>query len=226
MKVLVIAAHPDDETIGAGGAIARLAASGDQVTLWIATDTYEPRWEAAEKEKRRAQAESAAQILGITDLRFGGLKTMHLSAMPAIDLANAVSGVVNKVKPEVLLAPPPVDVNSDHSALFDAALVAARGLPGNPIRRFYAYEIGTTTRFAAPARAFAANTYVDITDTFQTKLSALAAYESETREFPHPRSPEGLDIIARERGLAAGFARAEAFMLVAARVAGGEARVL
>jgi LmbE family N-acetylglucosaminyl deacetylase len=226
MKTLIIAAHPDDETIGAGGTIARLTAAGGEVALWIATETYEPRWGASEKVRRRAEAEKAAEILGVADLRFGGFKTMHLSATPAIELADAVSRVVNDFAPEVLLAPPPDDVNSDHSALFDAALVAARGLPGNQVRRFYAYEIGTTTRFAAPGRAFAANTYVDVTAAFETKLAAFAAYESETRAFPHPRSAEGLEAIARERGLAAGFEYAEAFMLVAARRPSAEAPAL
>ncbi len=218
MKVLVFAAHPDDETIGAGGTIARLSAAAESVILYVATDVYEPRWPAQEKALRRAQAEKAASILGIERVLFGGFRTMHLAATPAIELSGAVSKAVEEIRPEVILAPPPADVNSDHSALFNAALVAARGLASNPVRALYAYEIGTTTRFCGPTSPFRANTYVDISGTMETKLEAMKAYETELKDAGHPRSIEGLKIIARERGLACGCEYAEGLMLVNRRI--------
>jgi len=226
MNVLVLSAHPDDETIGAGGTLARLAARDAKVHLWVATEIYEPLWPGGQKPPRRAEAERAASILGVTDVRFGGLPTMNLATMPAIELAGLVGRLVEEFRPDILLAPPPADVNSDHSAVFDAALVAARGLPGSPVRAFYAYEIATTTRFDGPAAAFRANTYVDITSTFAKKLEAFAAYQSEKRDSPHPRSPEGLEILAKERGLGCGAAYAECFMLVSRRLLGEEAPAL
>lgn len=219
MKILVLAAHPDDETIGAGGTMARLAAEGHEVSLWIATEVYEPTWPAHEKPARRAEAEKAAAALGVKSVRFGELPTMNLSSMPSIDLANIVSRAIKEHGPEVLIAPPSQDINSDHSAVFDAALVGARGLPGNAIRAFYAYEIGTTTRFAAPGKFFVPDTYVDVTDTFAKKLEAFKCYASEMRDFPHPRSAEGLEIVARERGLACGARYAEGFVTVSRRYA-------
>lgn len=217
MNILVLAAHPDDETIGAGGTIARLAAAGHKVFLWVATEIYEPIWPATQKPPRRAETEKAAEILGVSEIIFAQLPTMNLAAMPPIDLSNIVSRAVSEFHPELILCPPPADVNSDHSAVFDIALVAARGLPDNPIRALYAYEIQTTTRFAAPDRLFQPTTYVDVTDTFARKLEAFAAYETEKRAFPHPRSPEGLEILAKERGLACGFKYAEAFACIIRR---------
>jgi LmbE family N-acetylglucosaminyl deacetylase len=226
MKVLVLSAHPDDETIGAGGTIARLAAGGADVHLWVATETYEPRWPADEKARRRAEAEKAAAILGVGTVEFGGLPTMHLSSMPAIDVASAVGALVRRVAPEVVFAPPPNDINSDHSCIFNAALVACRALPETSVRALYAYEIPTTTRFLAPHASFPANTYVDISATIDTKLDAMRAYETELRDYPHPRSVEGLEIIALERGLGCGCSYAECFMLVSRRIAGEEPIVL
>lgn len=226
MNVLVLAAHPDDETIGAGGAIARLAAAGHKISLWIATEIYEPLWPANQKPPRRAEAEKAARILGVSDVRFGQLPTMNLASMPAIDLSNAVSRVVSETRPDVLLCPPPGDINTDHSAVFNVALVSARGFSDSPIRALYAYEIATTTRFAAPGRLFQPTTYVDVTDTFAKKMEAFKVYESEKRAFPHPRSPEGLEILAKERGLACGCAYAEAFICVTRRFKKDEALTL
>lgn len=226
MRVLVLSAHPDDETIGAGGVIASLARDGCDVFAWIATEVYEPHWKADERDLRAGQARDAARILGIKEVRFGGFKTMNLSATPTIELSRAVAALVADISPDILLAPPPSDINTDHATLFDAALVAARGLPETPIRAFYAYEIATTSCFLPPERAFPANTYVDITETFERKIEALAAYKSETRDFPHPRSREGLEILARERGLACGARYAEAFMLVSRRFGQKEAPLL
>lgn len=226
MKILVLSAHPDDETIGAGGTVARFSAAGDEVHLWIATEVYEPRWPAAERETRKAEAARAAEILGVKSVRFGGYHTMTLSLVPPAEISAAVTAVVAEVEPELLLAPPPGDVNSDHSALFEAALVVARGVPGNPITAFYAYEIVTTTRFCAAPAAFQPDTYVDVTETFARKLDAMRAYASELRPYPHPRSVEGLEIAARERGLACGAPLAEAFMLVARRDGPGRTPLL
>jgi len=222
VNVLVLAAHPDDETIGAGGTIARLADSGARVHLWIATEAAPPRWSEEEKESRRREARRAAEILGVESVSFGGFPTMHLRSTPALDLNSAVDEAVRETSAEVVLAPPPADVNSDHSALFDAALVACRALPESPVRALYAYEISTTTGFCPPERRFEADTWVDISATLETKLEAMRAYESELREAPHPRSIEGLTVLARERGLGCGFDYAEGFRLAGRRIGAGE----
>ena len=213
MRVLCLAAHPDDETLGVGGILARHARAGDAVTLVVATVAYEPRWSADVIARKRRECLAAARILGIADVQFLGFQSMHLNALPAMELNDAVGRAVADARPDIVYAPPCDDINRDHAVLFDAALVATRPTGGPAPRKLYSYEIPTTTRFNLPGR-WHANSYHDIADTLETKLAAMAAYETELREPPHPRSIDAIRAFARERGAALGRPYAEALMLV------------
>jgi LmbE family N-acetylglucosaminyl deacetylase len=213
MRVLCFAAHPDDETIGAGGTLARYAAEGAETFLLVATSAYEPRWSAESIAAKRDECLAAAEVLGIRDVRFLALKTMHLANLPSIDLADAISATMADVEPDVVLAPPCHDLNTDHAALFNAVNVATRATGTGAPAKLYSYEICTTTRFNVGA-AWLPNTYVNISDWLEAKLKAMQCYQTELRQAPHPRSLEGLRIMAAERGAAMGMAAAEALMLV------------
>ena len=214
MKVLIVAAHPDDEVIGAGGTIARRVADGDAVSLLVMTEIWEPRWPESERAVRTAEVEAAAKVLGVREVRFGGFPAAKLSTCAGVALVDAISGAIEAVGAEVVYLPPGVDIHRDHVEVFSAGLVATRPLPDSTVREVYAYEIGTTAHYGRPDAGLAPNVYIDISDHMQTKLEAMACYASELRELPHPRSLEGLKIIARERGLAIGVEYAEAFQLV------------
>lgn len=213
MRVLCLAAHPDDETLGAGGTLLRHRESGAETLLAVATVAHQPRWSAEQIRAKRDECLAAARILRFSDVRFFELPTMHLAALPAIELCDPVQRVVDDWRPDVVYAPPFDDVNSDHSALFAAALVATRPIgPGRP-RTLYSYEIPSTTRFAVASR-WQANTYVDIGPCLERKLAAMSEYRTELRQPPHPRSLEGIRVFARERGLSVGLGHAEAHMLI------------
>ena len=216
MRVVVLAPHPDDETLGAGGTIARHVAEGDEVHLIFMTETYPPLWQEGEKPKRQAEARAASKALGAAGATFAGFPTMRLNTVPAIELAGYLIGRFRELSPEVVYAPPVGDVNQDHEAVFQAALVACRSLPGNTVRRFLSYEIPPTARFANPidAARWLPNVYVDITAHIDRKLAAMKRYPSELRKPPHPRSLEGIRLYARERGLTLGIEYAEAFCLI------------
>ncbi|MBU0639242.1 MAG: PIG-L family deacetylase [Planctomycetes bacterium] len=213
MRVLLLAAHPDDEVIGAGGTLLRHRAAGDVTTLVVATVAYTPRWPADVVRRKRAECLAAAELLGVPDVRFLEFRTMHLNALPAIELNDAVGQSISDVAPDVVYAPPCGDLNRDHAVLFEAALVATRPAGRAGPAQLYSYEIPTTTRYNV-GTGWQANTYVDVTEHMDAKLAAMAAYETELREPPHPRSLEGLRIMARERGAAVGLQYAEAHMLV------------
>lgn len=216
MQVAVIAAHPDDETLGVGGTIGRHVADGDTVHVIVMTETYPPVWQESEKARRQEQAREAAAVLGVAGITFAGFPTVKLNALPAIDLAGYLIAQLRQLSPAVVYAPPFGDVNQDHEAAFRAALVACRPLPGCTVRALYSYEIPPTTRFANPADTarWQATTYVDITAHLDRKLRAMACYAAELRELPHPRSMEGIRLYARERGLSVGCEYAEALCLV------------
>ena len=218
MKVLVVAAHPDDEVIGCGGTIARHVANGDVVYLLILTEIYAPDWDMKEFDQRKKEALSAAKVLGIKEVMFGGFPTVKLNTVPTIALTAKLQAAVAKYQPQVVYIPPRGDINADHDAAHRAALVGCRPLFNSPVRKLISYEIAPTTRFNPPGEGvFAANYYLDISKYLKAKLRAMRQYRLELRKDPHPRSLQGLTVFARERGLAIGVDYAEAFCLLLSR---------
>lgn len=216
MRVLVIAAHPDDEVIGAGGTIARHVAHGDDVYWCVVTQACSPRWPEEIQAEARHQVERVQQVLGIREVFFCGFPTVELNTVPHIDLCSALQCVVDQVQPEAVYTTPGDDINQDHRLVYGATLVATRPLPNRSIRRVLSYEASTTTRYGLPAGSsgFVPNVFVDIARYLDKKLEAMSCYQAELREYPHPRSLEGLRLLARERGLSVGLEAAECFQLV------------
>jgi LmbE family N-acetylglucosaminyl deacetylase len=212
MRVLAISAHPDDETIGAGGTLARHVAEGDEVFWCVVTQGYNPPWSHHVLEEAQRQVNAVQQVMGFREVFRCGFPTVKLNTIPHIELTSAIQAVVDKVLPEVVYAPSLCDINPDHRLVCEAALVAARPLPGGTVKRLLSYEIGPTVRYGATA--FQPNVYVDIAAYLDKKLQAMACYHTELREYPHPRSLRGLEQIARERGLSVGLEAAECFQLL------------
>ncbi len=216
MKILAISAHPDDEVIGAGGTLAKHIAAGDEVYWMVVTQGYTPDWPQSVLDRAQEQIGEVQELLGIKQVFRLGFPTMHLNTIPSIVLAGAMQKVVNEVRPDVVYTTPRNDVNEDHRMVFNATLVACRPLPGSSIKRLLSYEIITTTRFGSPAgcQMFEPNVFVDISEHLETKVQAMAIYETELREFPHPRSLQGLRILSQERGMSVGLEAAECFELI------------
>jgi LmbE family N-acetylglucosaminyl deacetylase len=123
---------------------------------------------------------------------------------------------MDEVGPAIVYTTPPNDLNLDHRLVHDCTLVAARPLPGCPVQRLLAYEIGPTGRYGLPAGSFpfVPNVFIDISEYLDKKLEAMSCYETQLRELPHPRSLEGLRLLAEERGLSVGLPAAECFQLI------------
>jgi LmbE family N-acetylglucosaminyl deacetylase len=216
LRVLVIAAHPDDEVIGAGGTIARHVAEGDTVFWCVVTQGCPPFRTDEQLSKARDQVRAVQKVLGIEDVFFCGFPTVQLNTIPYRKLSSALQAVVDEVQPSTVYTTPSSDLNLDHRLVHDCTLVAARPLPGCPVRRLLAYEIGLTARFGQPSGSslFVPNVFVDISDYLDKKLEAMSCYETQLRDPPHPRSLEGLRLLAEERGLSVGLVAAECFQLI------------
>jgi N-acetylglucosamine malate deacetylase 1 len=212
-RVIVIAAHPDDETLGVGGTIARHAANGDEVHIIFLTDGIGARGANKAAARRRATAaRTASEILGGRPPRFLGFSDNRLDAVPLLDVAQAIEKIIAEVQPDTIYTHHAGDLNVDHEICQRAVLIACRPLPGSTVRRIFAFEVVSSTEWSAPeSRAFSPIRFVDISRTIATKRRALEAYAEEMRPFPHPRSLEGIDALARHRGASAGLAAAEAF---------------
>lgn len=215
-RVLVIAPHPDDETIGAGGALARHIALGDELFWCIVTQGYSPPWSEESLIHAGEQIDQVQKVYGFQKVFRLGFPTVRLNTIPHIDLCTAIQNVMKEVMPDIVYTTSRNDINPDHRIVYDCTLVAVRPLPGNVVRRILSYELGYTGLFGVPAGAsmFQPNVFVDITSHMEKKLTAMSCYETELREAPHPRSIEGIKLFARSRGLSMGFEFAECFELV------------
>ena len=216
MRVLVIAAHMDDEAVGVGGTIVRHVRAGDQVTVCVVCKrAYDHRFDEAAIAIERQATKDAAARLGYTDLRFLELRDELLDER-LLDVIVPIEQIVNDVRPATVYTHHRGDANQDHRAVFQASMVACRSIAPNPPDRILCYEVASSSDQAAPFPEFAfqPNTYVNVAGELPVKLAAVECYRRELREFPHPRSVRGLEVLARKRGMEAGLEAAEAFMLV------------
>jgi len=215
-RVLVLAPHPDDEVLGCGGTIARLADQGQEVHVAIMTSGRPPRFAAEGVALVRAEAEAAHRMLGVAETYFGDLPAAELDTVAHADLNAAVSDVVQRVRPDTLFIPFIGDLHLDHKLLFRAALVAARPRGANYPARILAYETLSETNWLAPYldQSFTPNVYLDISATLDRKIAAFRAFASQCKEFPDERSPEALTALARSRGATVHLMAAEAFVLI------------
>jgi LmbE family N-acetylglucosaminyl deacetylase len=214
--VLVIAPHPDDEVLGAGGTMARLAAEGREVHVCIVTSGEPPRYDTAQTERVRAEAARAHERLGVTETHWLGFPAAGLSETPHADLNAGIAQLVQALAPDLVLVPHPGDMHLDHQACFTSTLVACRPHQATYPPLIMAYETLSETNWNAPhlTPGFLPSVFVDISDTLEAKLDAFALFESQVRPAPHERSPETLRALATLRGATVHRDACEAFVPV------------
>jgi len=222
VKVLVIAAHPDDEVLGCGATAARLVLEKHEVHFAILGEGITSRHaqrsdaDAGQLSLLHRQARAAAAKLGARSLTLRQLPDNRLDTIPLLDVVKVVQELVDELRPDVIYTHHQGDLNIDHGVIHRAVLTATRPTAGQPVREIYAFEVPSSTEwaFGRSQLAFRPNVFVDVTATLEAKIAAMACYETETREFPHPRSPEALRVIASRWGTVVGCKAAEAFELV------------
>lgn len=210
-RVLVVAAHPDDELLGCGGTAALHARAGHRVTSVIMCEGESLRY-GPEGVGQSAHAERAARMLGVAECRQLKFPDQRLDTLTLTEIITPLEQVVRDVRPHVVYCQFGGDVNLDHQLLFKALLVATRPTE-SCVEAIYAFDTASSTEWAFP-RTFVPDTWVDITSTLETKLKAMTCYESEMREYPHPRSLEGLTNRAKAWGNQCCLDAAEVFMTV------------
>jgi LmbE family N-acetylglucosaminyl deacetylase len=209
--VLVIAAHPDDELLGCGGTVALHARRGHRVTAVIVCEGESLRY-GVEGVGQRAHAAAAAAELGVAELRQLGLPDQRLDTLPLLDIVQALEKVVAETRPGIVYCQHGGDANRDHKVVFDAALVATRPTVAG-LRAVYAFDTASSTEWGFP-RSFVPDTWIDVSATLEQKLRAMACYESELREWPHPRSLRALRARAEAAGSRCLMPAAEEFMTI------------
>lgn len=223
-RVLVVAAHPDDEVLGCGATIARLAREGREVYIAILGEGVTSRCEKGEKadwklvERLHAASKQVASLLGAKDLFMHSLPDNMFDTVPLLDVVKIIEKIVKEVRPRTVYTHHAGDLNIDHSITARAVLTATRPVAGCPVRELLAFEVPSSTEwsFQQYEPMFHADVFMDVQATIEAKIKAMELYEGETRPFPHPRSAEALRAIARRWGSVVGAEYAEAFSLVRA----------
>jgi len=221
-KILLVVAHPDDEVLGPGGTVSKYALAGVNVDCLIlgegTTSRAKSRCAADPVQVRQLNdcARQAAQHLGINNLFFAGLPDNRFDSLDLLDIVKLIEQYVEQLHSERIYTHHAYDLNLDHQITFQAVLTACRPQQGCPVKELLCFETLSSTEWQMPSKekAFTPNVFVDISPTIELKKKALAEYASELRNYPHPRSPEGIEIIARRWGLVVGKKFVEAFELI------------
>jgi LmbE family N-acetylglucosaminyl deacetylase len=221
-SILVVAAHPDDEILGCGGTMTRLAREGHEVRIAILGEGISSRYARREEADERqlahlhAQAQLAADAVGAEELVLCKLPDNRMDAVPLLDVVKIVEELVTRFRPQVIYTHHPGDLNVDHGIVHRAVLTATRPVAGQCVSEIYAFEVPSSTEWAFQRLEplFRPSVFVDIAETLETKVRALACYDTEIRESPHPRSAEALRAIATRWGSVVGLPAAEAFELI------------
>ncbi len=219
-KILVIAAHPDDEVLGMGGSIAKFTAEGKEVHLLIVTDgstsQYGTRDDIAQiLRQKKKETENAASLLGISSVIYGELPDMMLDMTPHTKINAVIEKAIEELKPDTVFTHFWGDVNKDHRCVYESTLVAVRPVCTQTVRELYCYSVPSSTEWT-PSRAdtaFLPNVFIDIEKHKEKKYSAMEAYKTELREYPHPRSVRHLRELDTAVGLQVGCGASESFVL-------------
>ena len=221
MKVLVIAAHPDDEVLGCAGTIARLVQEGHEVHTLLLGGGIAARFpddDVVEDEVALLRSESIAvsKLLGVADVHHCSFPDNRFGSVPLLEIVKTIEELLQVLEPQVVYTQHGADLNLDHAVVFRATLTATRPLSSTSVRELYSYEVASSTEWAFQQfePVFNPNVFVDITDTIDTKIKAMEIYTGEIRLSPHPRSPEALRAIALRWGSVIGVEFAEAFSLI------------
>lgn len=208
-SVLVFAPHNDDEVLGVGGTIRKHVLKGDNIAICEVTSG--PHFKAIQEEARNAHKKLGVERSYFLNFPVGELRNIKQS-----DINNSIVKIVNDIAPQIAYVPFIGDMHIDHRETIESAMVALRPFHCKTIKEIYMYETLSETgwNLTQPDRTFIPNVWVDITDTFSDKIEAMLCYQSQICEYPHPRSIEAIETLARFRGSTVGVCYAESLMAV------------
>lgn len=216
-KILIVAAHPDDEILGCGGVISRSARENKQIYVIILGEGVTSRFatrkdglKSNDLKKIKGAVKEAAKTIGIKKTVTFNFPDNRFDTVPLLDIIKVIEKTKNDVRPDILYTHHPSDLNIDHQITYKAVLTVCRPIAGETVKEIYSFEIPSSTEWNFPNK-FMPNVFVDISKDIDRKIKALQCYKTELRPFPHPRSLEAIRHNARRWGSVAGVDYAEAF---------------
>jgi LmbE family N-acetylglucosaminyl deacetylase len=217
MKILVVAPHPDDETLGAGGTIARLSDEGNEVAVAIVTKGWEPLFPNSQVVQVRSEAQDANKILGVKSLIFLDLPVTKLDEIPRNELNRTFEELIKNELPEIVFLPFWGDLHKDHKVVFESCMAALRpAISSRFLKRILCYETVSETHQSTPnaKSSFEPQVWIEIEKYLPIKLEAMRTYKSQLQDSPGARSIEAVSSLAKWRGSMVGMAASESFVIV------------
>jgi N-acetylglucosamine malate deacetylase 1 len=216
-NVLVVAPHPDDETLGCGGALLRHIEEGDQVHwLIMSSISHEAGFSTSKIKSRSEEIKQVAAAYKFASFKQANFLATQLDTYSKSELINMVAETVNKVQPEVIYLPYSDDVHSDHVEVFNAVASCVKSFRYPSVKNVRAYETLSETEFSMQSSfkggGFSPNLWIDITGYLDRKIEIMNIYEGETGTHPFPRSEQNMRALATFRGATAGVNAAESFI--------------
>jgi len=225
-RVLIVAAHPDDEVLGCGGTIRRFRNTGCEVGVFILgkgptsrePDSTPGRLQEI-KDTTSLETKAVSRLLSYElvdypEVSWPDFKDNRFDTLPNLDVTKVVEAALESYRPDVVFTHWFWDLNVDHHAVSRAVATATRPYPGQVVKEVYQFETPSSTEWGTAVGAFKPNVFIDISSVLGLKISAFEIYKSEVRDAPHPRSFESLRARAVHWGSKVGVGAAEAFILV------------
>lgn len=219
-KIMVVAPHPDDETLGCGGTLLRWRKENKEIQWLIVTSMQEDCGFSSQRiQQRENEIQKVEKRFGFSSTHKLNLPTTKIDALPLGKIVEKMNVIFQAEKPTLVMLPYRGDAHSDHKVVFDAVVACTKWFRCDSIQRVLAYETLSETDFGInpDINGFNPNVFVNISDHLNEKLEIMKIYESEIGEFPFPRSEQAIRSLAYLRGSAAGYKAAEAFMLLRER---------
>jgi LmbE family N-acetylglucosaminyl deacetylase len=232
MNILVIAAHPDDEVLGMGGTIKKLTKTGNHVKIVIMATGIAARRstnfqnnpdykinkknsEVIEKQiaEIRRQSKKSSKILGVNDIEFLDFPDNEMDKISRLEIVKKIEFLIDDFKPDVVYTHSQNDINIDHRLVYESTIIATRPSEKNIVKEVYSFEVPSSSEWNF-THMFTPNTFVKIDQELKFKIKAMSKYVTEIEKYPHPRSLEALEIIAKRWGTVSGYNAAEAFVLI------------
>jgi LmbE family N-acetylglucosaminyl deacetylase len=216
-RIVAIAPHPDDETLGCGGTLLQHAAEGDEIFWIIVTGMgAESGYSEQTIHQRATELSRVSSAYGFSETVHLNLPTSRLDTIPRADVVGALASSLRHIQPHVVYVPHPHDVHSDHGIVFQASATCLKWFRLSQIEEILAYETLSETEFGLDVnvRPFSPNVFVDISSWLDRKLEIMKIYASEMGDFPFPRSEQAIQAQATLRGATMGCRAAEGFVLL------------